>query len=461
MFENLTDRLSRTFRHLTQRSRLTEDNIKGSLKEIREALLSADVALPVVKEFIRHIQEKAVGQEIIKQLSPAQVFIKIVNEELVTLLGEENSALNLNTQPPAVILVAGLQGSGKTTTVIKLAKFLVNIQKKSVMVASIDIYRPAAIEQLKTLAVANQIPFFETTLQDPKIIAKEALAAAKKQGFDVLILDTAGRMHIDEIMMDEIKTVHAAINPIETLFVVDSMTGQDAAKTARAFHEALALTGVILTKADGDSRGGAALSIRSITGKPIKFLGVGEKVDALEPFYPDRMASRILGMGDILSLIEEVERKVDKEKAEKLAKKIQKGQGFDLADLRDQMKQMLSMGGITKMMDKLPGMGALPSNIKSKVNNKEILRSVAILDSMTVSERHRPSLIANSGSRKRRIATGSGTTIQEVNRVLKQHEQMQKMMKKLTNKGAMMQMMRGLAGKLPPGMLPPGMMPPG
>lgn len=455
MFESLTERLGRTFRHLTGKARLSEENIKGSIKEIREALLSADVALAVVKDFIRHIQDKAIGQEITKQLSPAQVFIKIVNDELVTILGGDSTGLNLNTQPPVVILLAGLQGSGKTTTAAKLANYLKNHQKKSVMVASSDIYRPAAIDQLRFLAAECQVSFFETSSKDPVIIAKEALNAARKQGQEVLILDTAGRLHIDAPMMDEIKKIHAAVNPAETLFVVDSMTGQDAAKTAGVFHEALALTGVILTKADGDARGGAALSIRSLTGKPIKFLGMGEKIEALEPFYPDRMASRILGMGDILSLIEEVERKVDKEKAEKLAKKIQKGQGFDLADLRDQMKQMLSMGGITNMLDKLPGMGAIPQALKSKVNNSEILRSVAILDSMTLSERHNPALIANSGSRKRRVASGSGASLQDINRILKQHEQMQKMMKKFSNKGSLMQMMKGLSGKLPPGLIPP------
>lgn len=462
MFESLTDRISHTFRNLMGRAKLSEDNIKGSIREIREALLSADVALPVVKEFIRQVQEKAIGHEITKQLSPAQVFIKIVNEELTTLLAGEdgkNNTINLSTVPPAVILMAGLQGSGKTTTVAKLAYYLKNNLKKSVLLASLDIYRPAAIDQLRILAAECGVPFFETTHKDPVVIAKEAYLAAKKQGIEVLILDTAGRLHIDEPMMQEIKKIHSAVNPIETLFVVDSMTGQDAAKTARAFHEALPLTGVILTKTDGDARGGAALSVRSLTGKPIKFMGVGEKIEALEPFYPDRVASRILGMGDMLSLIEEVERNVDKAKAEKLAKKLQKGQGFDLADLRDQMKQMLSMGGITNIMDKLPGMGHLPQAVKSKVNNKEIVRTVAILDSMTQSERHQPALVANSGSRKRRIAQGSGTQLQEVNRVLKQHEQMQKMMKKFTNKGSMMQLMKSLSGKLPPGMLPPNMMP--
>lgn len=455
MFENLTERLSRSFRNLTGRGRLTEENIKDTLREIRKALLEADVAISVVKDFIHNVQEKAMGQEIAKHLSPAQLFIKIVNDELVSILGEANVGLNLNTQPPAVILMAGLQGSGKTTSVAKIAKYLKNTHKKSVMVASLDIYRPAAIDQLRTLAAECDVNFFESLpTQNPVSIAEAAVLQAKKQGQEVLILDTAGRLHIDESMMKEIKSIHAATKPIETLFVVDSMTGQDAAKTARAFHEALPLTGVILTKADGDARGGAALSIRTLTGKPIKFMGVGEKVDALEPFYPERLASRILGMGDILSLIEEVEQKVDKEKAEKLAKKLQKGQGFNLEDLRDQMKQMLNMGGISSMLDKLPGMAAIPQAVKSKVNNQEIIRSVAVLDSMTLHERQFPHLIANSGSRKRRIAQGSGSSLQEVNRILKQHEQMQKMMKKLTNKGAVSRMMRGLGGRLPPGLLP-------
>lgn len=455
MFENLTERLSHTFRHLTGRGRLSEDNIKDSLREIRKALIDADVALPVVKDFIHRVQDKAIGQEIAQHLSPAQAFVKIVNDELVVILGKANEGLNFQTQPPAVILMAGLQGSGKTTTVAKLAKLLKNTHKKSVMVVSLDIYRPAAIDQLKTLAKDCEVSFFEShPNQNPIQIAETALATAKKQAQDILILDTAGRLHIDDVMMQEIKSIHKAMRPIETLFVVDSMTGQDAAKTAKVFHEALPLTGIILTKTDGDARGGAALSIASLTGKPIKFMGIGEKLDAIEAFYPDRMASRILGMGDILSLIEEVEKKVDKEKAEKLAKKLQKGQGFNLEDLRDQMKQMLNMGGISSMLDKLPGMAAIPQAMKAKVNNKEIVRSVAILDSMTPYERAMPHVIANSGSRKRRIAMGSGGSLQDVNRILKQHEQMQKMMKKFSNKGALANMMKGLAGRLPPGMFP-------
>lgn len=458
MFEQLTERLTRSFKNLTTR-RINEDNIKDTLREIRKAFLDADVALVVVKDFIHRVQEKAIGQEISKHLSAGQLFLKIVNEELIYILGEANAGLNFHTQPPAVILMAGLQGSGKTTTVAKLAKYLKNTQKKSVMVASLDIYRPAAIDQLQRLAAEAEVSFFESSNTDqPVQIAKNALLEAKKKAQDVLILDTAGRLHIDTLMMDEIKAIHAAISPIETLFVVDSMTGQDAAKTAKAFHEALSLTGIILTKIDGDARGGAALSIRSLTGKPIKFVGVGEKLDALDPFYPDRMASRILGMGDLMSLIEEVEKKADKEKTEKLAKKLEKGQGFNLEDMRDQFKQMMNMGGISNMLDKLPGMSALPQAVKAKVNNKDFMRSLAILDSMTPYERRNPAVLANSGSRKRRIATGSGTEVPEINRILKQHEQMQKMMKKLTNKGALTQMMRGLAGKMPSG-IPPGLFP--
>lgn len=456
-FENLTERLTRSFRHITGRGRLKEEHITETLKEVRNALLDADVSLPVVKDFIHAVKTKAIGKDISGEgnLSPAQVFIKIVHDELVLLMGNENKELNLHTNPPATILLAGLQGAGKTTMVAKLAKWLKEHHGKSVMVASSDIYRPAAIQQLETLANASGVHFYPSNnTQKPLAIVEGALNQAKKQGIEVLIIDSAGRLHIDDAMMTEIKTLHAALKPIETLFVVDSMTGQDAANTAKVFNEVLPLTGVILTKIDGDARGGAALSIRAITGKPIKFLGVGEKIDALEAFHPDRLASRILGMGDVLSLIEEVERTVDKQKAEKLAKKIQKGHGFDLSDLRDQMKEMLKMGGITNMLDKLPGMGMIPAAMKAKANDKELIRSVAILDSMTQHERRFPASIANSGSRKRRIAAGAGGTPQDVNRILKQHEQMQKMMKKFSNKGNMMRMMQGLKGKLPPGMFP-------
>lgn len=455
MFENLTEKLSQSFQKLLKGGKLREEHIKDSLREVRKALLDADVALPVVKDFIHHVQEKAIGQEIIKHLTPAQQFVKIVQDELIHTMGDEIVPLNLNAQKPMVILLAGLQGSGKTTFAGKLAKWLKETKQKSVLLVPADIYRPAAIEQLKTLATSIDVPCYNTEPnQKPIQIANEALIQAKKQNIDIIIFDTAGRLHIDNEMMDEIKSLHQTLKPQETLFVVDSMTGQDAVNSSRVFNETIPLTGVVLTKTDGDARGGAALSIRNITGKPIKFVGTGEKLDALEPFYPERQASRILGMGDILSLVEEMERKVDKEKAEKLAKKIQKGQGFDLDDLRHQFKEMKNMGGITSMMDKLPGLGAIPQAVKSKVDNKELNRSIAILDSMTDKERLRPDLIANSGSRKRRVSLGSGQPLQEINRVLKQHEQMQKMMKKMTGKGGLAGMLRGLQGRLPPGILP-------
>ncbi|RJG51561.1 signal recognition particle protein [Motilimonas pumila] len=452
MFENLTDRLSRTLKNISGRGRLTEDNIKDTLREVRMALLEADVALPVVREFVKKVKERAVGQEVSKSLSPGQAFIKIVQTELEASMGEANEKLDLAAQPPAVLLMAGLQGAGKTTSVGKLAKFLKERESKSVLVVSADVYRPAAIKQLETLADDIQVEFFPSSIeQKPIDIATAAIEHAKKQFIDVVIVDTAGRLHVDESMMDEIKDLHQAIDPVETLFVVDAMTGQDAANTAKAFNEALPLTGVILTKADGDARGGAALSIRQITGKPIKFIGMGEKTDALEPFYPDRIASRILGMGDVLSLIEEIEQKVDKDKAAKLAKKVQKGKGFDLEDFREQLVQMKSMGGMMGMMDKLPGMGQLPDSVKDQVNDKLTVQMEAIINSMTPGERARPEII--KGSRKRRIAAGSGTTIQEVNKLLKQFTQMQKMMKKMSGKGGMRKMMGRMQGMMPPGMM--------
>jgi signal recognition particle subunit SRP54 len=459
MFDNLSNRLSRAFKHLTGKSHLKEEHIRETLKEVRKALLEADVALSVVKDFIHAVQTKALGHAIATHLSPEQEFLKIVNDELVHLMGDANEGLNLIAVPPVVVLVVGLQGSGKTTTVVKLAKHLQEIQKKSVAVVSVDIYRPAAIRQLEVSAVENGIEWIVSTANEkPTMILERAILEAKKAQREVLIIDTAGRLHIDDIMMTEVKELYQTAKPTEVLFVVDSMTGQDAVNTARVFGEALPLTGIILTKTDGDARGGAALSIRHITGKPIKFLGTGEKIAALEPFHPERMASRILGMGDILSLVEEMDRKIteaDKEKAEKLAKKIQKGKGFDLNDFRDQMKQMLNMGGMANIMDKLPGMGKLPQALKSKVNDKDIIRSVAILDSMTHKERAFPDLVASSGSRKRRVAAGSGTDIPQVNRVLKQHLEMQKMMKKIGSQGGLMRMMRGLEGKFGQGMFPP------
>jgi signal recognition particle subunit SRP54 len=414
------------------------------------ALLEADVALPVVKQFIAQVRKRAIGHEVMRSLSPGQAFIKIVNAELVEMMGAQSEGLSLNAQPPAVILMAGLQGAGKTTSVAKLARYLSERQKKKVMVVSADVYRPAAIKQLETLASEVGAIFYPSSIdQKPVDIARAAIQEAKKSLVDVLLVDTAGRLAIDEQMMGEIKELHSAISPIETLFVVDAMTGQDAVNTAKAFDEALPLTGVILTKADGDSRGGAALSVRYITGKPIKFMGMGEKVDALEPFYPDRLASRILGMGDILSLIEEAERNLDKKKAEKLTKKIKKGKSFDLEDFRDQLVQMKNMGGISNLLDKLPGMGQMAQAAQQQVSDKALIQMEAMISSMTVAERSYPDSINNS--RKRRIASGSGTQIQDVNRLLKQHKQMQKMMKKFSKKGGMANMMRGMKGMMPPG----------
>jgi len=450
MFDSLSERLGSTLQKLRGHGRLTESNIQESLREVRMALLEADVALPVVKAFIERVKERATGQDVLRSLTPGQALIKVVNDELVAVMGEANESLNLNMQPPAVILMAGLQGAGKTTSVAKLARWLKESQRKSVMVASADVYRPAAIEQLKTLANEVDAHFFPSDgSQDPVDIAKAAVEQAKLQFVDVVIIDTAGRLHVDDEMMGEIKQIHAAITPVETLFTVDSMTGQDAAVTAQAFNEALPLTGVILTKTDGDARGGAALSIRHITGKPIKFMGVGEKTTALEPFHPDRVVSRILGMGDVLSLVEEAQRKMDTGSAEQLAKKLKKGKGFDLEDFRDQLRQMGKMGGIGSMLDKLPGVGAIPAAAKQQVNDKELLRLEAIINSMTKRERRRPEII--KGSRKKRIAAGCGMQIQDVNRLLKQFAQMQKMMKKMNQKGGMAKMMRGLGGKFPMG----------
>ena len=447
MFDNLTDRLSQTIKNLRGQGRLSEDNINDALRDVRMALLEADVALPVVKDFVARVRERAMGQDVLKSLSPGQMLVKVVNEELVHTMGEANDGLNLSVQPPAVILMAGLQGSGKTTSTAKLARMLKEREKKSVLVASCDIYRPAAIEQLQTLAAEVEAEFFPSrTDQDPVSIARNAVSHARKQHLDVVIIDTAGRLHIDDEMMAEIRRVHEAVNPVETLFVVDSMTGQDAANTARTFNDVLPLTGVILTKADGDARGGAALSIRAITGKPIKFIGVGEKTAALEAFHPDRIASRILGMGDILSLVEEAEQKVDKAQVEKLAKKITKGKGFDMNDFRDQLDQMLNMGGLSGLMDKMPGMGQMPKN--AMMDDGQVHRMKAIINSMTLQERSFPAVI--KGSRRRRIAAGSGTQVQDVNRLLKQHMQMQKMMKKMS-KGGMGKMLRGMKGKLPQG----------
>ncbi|MDG1386925.1 MAG: signal recognition particle protein [Halioglobus sp.] len=462
MFQSLSDRLSNSLRSITGKATLTEDNIQETLREVRMALLEADVALPVVKQFVESVKQRAVGQEVMKSLSPGQVFLKIVQSELESVMGSANEGLNLATQPPAVILMAGLQGAGKTTSVAKLAKLLKERDKKKVTVVSADVYRPAAIKQLETLAAEVGVDFFPSeSSEKPVDIATAALSHAKKSFSDVLIVDTAGRLAVDEDMMAEIAQLHASVNPIETLFVVDAMTGQDAANTAKAFGETLPLTGVILTKVDADTRGGAALSVRSITGKPIKFLGVGEKIAALDPFHPDRLASRILGMGDVLSLIEEAEQKVDKEKAAKLARKVKKGQRFDLEDFRDQLQQMNNMGGITGMLDKMPGMGNMAQMAQQNLDVKMFARMEAMINSMTPNERRRPETI--QGSRKRRITKGSGTQVQDLNRLLKQHKQMQKMMKKMKG-GGMQKMMRGLGGMMPPGgggMGGPGGMPPG
>lgn len=449
MFDNLTDRLSRTLRNISGRGRLTDENIKETLREVRMALLEADVALPVVREFIQKVKENAVGQDVNKSLTPGQEFIKIVQNELTRAMGDENHQLNLSAQPPAVVLMAGLQGAGKTTSVAKLGKLLKEKQKKKILVVSADVYRPAAIKQLETLAESVGIDFFPSEVQEkPAAIVQKALKHAQLQFYDVLLVDTAGRLHVDEAMMEEIQEVHRIIKPVETLFVVDAMTGQDAANTAKAFNEALPLTGVVLTKVDGDARGGAALSIRAITGKPIKFLGVGEKTDALEPFHPERVASRILGMGDVISLIEEIEHKVDRDEAEKLAKKLKTGDGFDLNDFLSQLKQMRNMGGMASMMSKMPGMSQLPDAVKSQMDDKITVRMEAMINSMTRKEREKPEII--KGSRKRRIAAGSGTTVQEVNRLLKQFDDMQRMMKKM-KKGGLAKMMRGMKGMMPPG----------
>ena len=458
MFASLSDRLGGVLQKVRGQGRISEANIKDTLREVRMALLEADVALPVVKTFVEQVREKALGEEVLRSLTPGQVLVKIVNDELVRVMGEANERLNLAAQPPAVILMAGLQGSGKTTSVAKLARMLIEREKKKVMVVSADVYRPAAIEQLKTLSAEVGSEFFPSSSdQKPLAIARSAIAAARKGFFDVLIVDTAGRLHIDADMMAEIQALHAELKPIETLFVVDAMTGQDAANTARAFNEALPLSGVILTKTDGDARGGAALSIRQITGRPIKFLGVGEKTTALEPFHPDRVASRILGMGDVLSLVEEVTSKVDQEKAARLATKIHKGETFDLGDFKEQMEQMANMGGMAGLLDKLPGMGQVPDAVKAQVGDKEVKRLIAIVNSMTPQERAFPAVI--KGSRKKRIAAGSGTQVQDVNKLLKQFTQMQKMMNKMKG-GGLAKMMRGMKGKMPGG-FPGGGMPPG
>ena len=457
MFETLTQRLGATMDRLRGRGRLTEENIRESLREVRVALLEADVALPVVQALIERVKVRAVGQEVLKSLTPGQALVKVVRDELTVLMGSANAALDLAATPPAVVLMAGLQGAGKTTTAAKLARFLKERSKKKVLVVSCDVYRPAAIEQLRVLAEQVEVGFVSAAAgAKPADIARAALAQARREVADVLIVDTAGRLAIDAAMMDEIKALHAALQPVETLFVVDAMTGQDAAVTAKAFAEALPLTGVVLTKTDGDARGGAALSVRYVTGRPIKFLGAGEKTDALEPFHPDRLAQRILGMGDVLSLVEEVERKVDQDKAQQLAMKVAKGKRFDLNDMKDQLEQMLNMGGLAGLMDKLPGVSGLPDSVKSKVNDREVRRMIAVIGSMTRKERRHPDLL--NGSRRARVARGSGTQPADVNRLLKQYQQMEKMMSKIS-RGGIKGMMRQMQGALRGGGLPPGMGP--
>ena len=453
MFDNLSERLTQAVRNLSGRGRLSEDNIKETLRQVRLALLEADVALPVVKSFVERIKVRAIGEEVGKSLTPGQSLVKIIHAELVTLLGSETVPIDLRAQPPVVIFLAGLQGAGKTTTAAKLARRLIERDKKRVMLVSVDVHRPAAILQLQTLATeVGALHCASTAEEDPVTIVDRALDESRRSHADVLIVDTAGRLHVDDNMMDEVRRVHARANAHETFFVIDSMAGQDAVNAATAFDQSLPLTGIVLTKADGDARGGVALSVREVTGKPIRFLGVGEKTDALEVFHPDRMASRILGMGDVLSLVEEIETKVDRDATDKLAKKLKKGRGFDLSDLRDQFQQMLGMGGMGAMLEKLPLPGGINTQaLKDKTNEKQLRWQIAIINSMTPGERKFPKTI--NGSRKRRIAFGAGLQVQDVNRLLKQHVQMEKMMKKMS-KGGMKKMLRGL----PPGMMPRGPM---
>ena len=447
MFESLSDRLSQTVRGLAGK-RLTETNMQDALRDVRRSLLEADVALDVVSSFIASVQQRAMGEKIESALNAHDAFVKIVHRELVELMGITNDSLDLTAVPPVVILMTGLQGTGKTTTVAKLARFLRERERKKVAVVSADVYRPAAIDQLARLAEEVQARFIASTQSEsPLDIVNRALSNARTQFDDVLIVDTAGRTSIDEKMMTEIASLHQALNPVETLFVVDAMTGQDAALTSKAFDEAVPLTGVILTKADGDARGGAALSVRAVTGKPVKFLGTGEKSDGLEAFHPERIASRILGMGDVLTLIEEVERKVDKKQTSRLADKIKRGRKFDLEDFREQLGQMAQLGGMSNMLEKLPGAGGLPADAQGRVDDEEFAQLAVMIDSMTIHERRFPDVI--NGSRKRRIALGSGTQIQDVNRLLKQHKQMQKMMKKVGRRGGMEKMMRGLGQRQP------------
>ena len=450
MFDTLSGKFTDIFTKLRGYGRLTEKNINDGLRDIRMALLEADVSLPVVKTFIEDVRIRSLEKEVLSSLTPGQAITKIVNEELVTLLGKDNEPLKLNTRPPAVIFLAGLQGAGKTTTCAKLGVYLKEKENKNVALVSCDVYRPGAIKQLQVLAKENNLAWLESSeLDKPIEIAKNGLSIAKRKHFDILIVDSAGRLHVDDMMMQEIKSLHSILNPIETLFIVDSMMGQDAVNAAAEFNNILPLTGSILTKADGDARGGAALTVKYITGKPIKFIGVGERSGDLSLFNPDRIASQILGMGDVLTLIEDIEKKTDKEKSLKLSKKIKKGKGFNLDDFKDQIKQMSSMGGISNIIDKLPGTNKLPGNITSQINDSEFVRLVAIIESMTRKERFNPKII--NGSRKKRIAFGSGTKVQDINKLLKQFNHMQKMMKKFSNKGGLSNVLKGINGGKPSG----------
>ncbi len=443
MLENLTERLSRIAKTMRGEARLAEANIQGALREVRLALLEADVALPVVRDFIARVREAALGEQVIGSLTPGQALVGVVHRELAALMGGEDAALDLAVAPPAVVLFAGLQGSGKTTTAAKLAKLLVTEQKKKPLLVSCDIYRPAAIEQLRTLAAQIGVDFFPSdTGQKPVAIALAALDHARKHYHDVLLVDTAGRLAIDVTMMQEIADLHAALKPVETLFVVDSMQGQDSVNVAKAFGDALPLTGIVLTKLDGDARGGAALSVRQVTGKPIKFAGVSEKPDGLELFHPERMASRILGMGDVLSLVEEARKAVDVDEAKKFAEKVKKGKSFDLEDFKQQIGQMRKMGGVSALVDKLPAQIAQAAQ-SSQMDEKQLRRVEGIINSMTPEERMRPEIL--KASRKRRIAAGAGVPVQEVNRLLNQFEQMQEMMKRMQKRG-LGKMMRGMKG---------------
>ncbi|MGQ0587393.1 MAG: signal recognition particle protein [Gammaproteobacteria bacterium] len=450
MFDSLSRRLSAALDALRGQGRLTEDQIKGAARDLRMALLEADVALPVVRDFVDKVRTRALGTEVTQSLTPGQAFLRLVHQELTAALGGASESLNLRAVPPAVVLMCGLQGSGKTTTTGKLALRLREVEKKNVVVASADVYRPAAIEQLKTVAAQAGVEWFPSQAGEaPLAIAVAALAHARKRFADVLLLDTAGRTTVDEAMMQEIAALHRAVKPVETLFVVDAMTGQDAANVAKAFADRVPLTGVILTKADGDARGGAALSVRAVTGAPVKFLGTGEKLDKLEAFHPDRIAARILGEGDMLSLIEETVQKVDRDKAEKFAEKLKKTRGsFDLEDFREQLAQMQSMGGIASMLERLPGAAQLQDRLKQANPEKDVKRSIAIINSMTRKERRFPDHL--KASHRRRIAAGSGTQVQDVNKLMRQFEQARDMMKKVAG-GGMAKLMRGFSGRLPPG----------